>query len=353
MGATMTRDGRGRRDRPGHPVAMAIAVLLALIALAGCRKPDPVYDRVPRPVGTRDIVRAERRDGTMLSEAERLAVLGAHDRYIAAFDALRQAELVPFAEELRSADAESIARDERKLRSLVSRHLGIIGRIESLDESFLTEVSAALGPGREGFVARLRNRRVLDRASALSAGDGGRALLDVRQLVDQLALGESDRIATEPLLQEFETQAVSIAAEITREQATLPLSYLAVLERRGSAESSVDGSLRDDARRKEGYAQSRNRAINIQKTTGRKLFIAHAVLQAKDRRFFRKNFAQRLHRVGSLRSFDGQEKDVFGAGTDFMRRRDGSQIFDQAVAIRRLDFQPAPIDGINVRRSAD
>lgn len=264
MGATMTRDGRGRRDRPGHPVAMAIAVLLALIALAGCRKPDPVYDRVPRPVGTRDIVRAERRDGTMLSEAERLAVLGAHDRYIAAFDALRQAELVPFAEELRSADAESIARDERKLRSLVSRHLGIIGRIESLDESFLTEVSAALGPGREGFVARLRNRRVLDRASALSAGDGGRALLDVRQLVDQLALGESDRIATEPLLQEFETQAVSIAAEITREQATLPLSYLAVLERRGSAESSVDGSLRDDARRKaqeraefERYAESR------------------------------------------------------------------------------------------------
>lgn len=264
LGPRLSRAPLGGRIAGGAPIGLLLAVLSVLIGLTGCRRPDPVYDRVPRPVGTRDVVRAERRDGTPLTDAERIRLIEVHDRYLESFDELRQSELIPFAADYRELDNEAIYRDERKLRSMVSRHLSIVGRIESLDEDFFTELTTALGPDRRNFVTRLRNRRLIDRASALSAGDGGRTLLDVRQLVDQLELGESERLATEPLLLAFEEQASVIAVEIGREQATLPLSYMSVIERRGSAESAVSSGLRDEARQRareraefERYAESR------------------------------------------------------------------------------------------------
>lgn len=245
-------------------LTLALLIVVATLAVGGCRRPDPVYDRIPRPLSTRDVVRAERRDGTPLSETERLLALEIHDRYLAAFEALRVNELVPFAADYRTIDGDGAYGDPRRLRSLVSRHMGIVQRIEGLDEQFLSELAAGLGPERTRFIAHLKTRRTIDRASALSAGDGGRTLLDVRLLVEQLGLDPTERTTVEPILEEFDAQAAQLAREIGAEQATLPLSYMAVIERRGPAERSVDPSLRDEARKQareraefERYAESR------------------------------------------------------------------------------------------------
>jgi hypothetical protein len=244
---------------------MAVIALTAVAVFGGgCRRPDPVYDRVPRPIGTRDIVRAERRDGTPLSEPERLAVQALHDRYLAGFDAFREAELIPFAADYRTTDVEAVRNDQRRLRALINRHVSIMNRIEALDESFYDDVASALGDDRERFIACLRSRRALDRASALSVGDGGRVLIDLRQLLDRFDLDESDRAMVEPILQAFDAEASMLAGAIADEQATLPLSHLAVLERRGPASNDVDRTRSDEERKRahdraewERFAESR------------------------------------------------------------------------------------------------
>ncbi|MBL9118497.1 MAG: hypothetical protein JNL80_01115 [Phycisphaerae bacterium] len=249
---------------PIRAFATVVSLLLVALVWGGCRRPDPVYDRVPRPIGTRDLVRAERRDPVPLTSAEWQAVRELHDRYLQSFAAFREAELIPFAADFSSTDAEAIRADERKLRSVIARHLGIMGRIGSMDDAFIAELGDALGEGRSALVERLKARRAIDRASALSVGDGGRGLLDLRQLLDAFDIDETERAMIEPTLREFDAEASSLARSIADEQATLPLSHLEVLERRGPASSSVDPALRDEARKKameraewDRYAESR------------------------------------------------------------------------------------------------
>jgi hypothetical protein len=254
------RAGEVRGGWTSHPrtkatIGWLLVVLVALPALllSGCRRPDPVFDRMPRPVGTRDFVRAERRatDGGALplTDAEWQAVRQAHERYLTQFESFREAELIPYATALREASQENLRNDARLLRSLVNRHLGLVRHVESLDETLFADVHGALGPDREQYVERLASRRLIDVASALSIGDGGRALLDLRQLVDRFELTETERLSIEPTLREFDREAKALAVTIAEKQALLPLAHLAVLERRGPPERSVDPALRDNARR--------------------------------------------------------------------------------------------------------
>jgi hypothetical protein len=245
--------------------AMLVGLTLwALGALGGCRRPEPVYDRIPRPIATRDLVRAERRAGQPLSESERRAVVALLDRSLEAFEALRSNEILPFAEAYRALNAQGAYADPQALRSIVSRHRGILLRIEGIDDDLFRALAETLGPQRASLIAHLRIRRAIDRASVLSLGDGGRTLLDVRTLVAQLEL-EPETLATiEPILQDFDRDAAEVARRIAEEQATLPLRYMEVIERRGPAERSVDPALRDDARKQardraehERYAESR------------------------------------------------------------------------------------------------
>lgn len=241
-----------------------LLLCLAVVTLGGCRRPEPVYDRIPRPIATRDIVRAERRAGTPLGETERRAVVALLDRSFEAYEALRTNEIIPFTEAHRALNAEGAYADPQALRSIVSRHRGILLRIEGIDEDLLRALAEALGPERADLVAHLRNRRAIDRASALSLGDGGRTLLDVRTLVGQLELEGETLVAIEPILRDFDREASELARRIAEEQATLPLRYMEVIERRGPAERSVDPALRDEARKQareraeyERYAESR------------------------------------------------------------------------------------------------
>lgn len=256
------------RPLMSYRAALLLLALGLLFGVAGCRRPDPVYDRVPRPIGTRDLVRAERRARIELTAPigaeEWRSIWALHDSYLEAFDALRAAELVPFAAQIRDADLEGLRNDPRRLRSLVSRHLSIVHSIQSMDESFCTDLAALVGEARTGLAERLRARRAIDRASALSIGDGGRPLLDLRQLVDRIDLGDAEWAAAEPILSEFDTQAASLANLIAEEQANLPIAHLSVLDRRGAPADSLDPSLRGDARKQaldraelERFAESR------------------------------------------------------------------------------------------------
>ncbi len=236
------------RSRPGAICATMLVIALAALTLAGCRRPDPVYDRVPQPISTRDLVRAERRVQQPLTEAERRALEPVQDAYLATFEEFRQSDLVPFAAELREVDPQKLRSDERTLRALVGRHLGILNRIVAMDDAFLAAAAEALGPGRANFVEMLRVRRILDRASVVSVGDSGRGLLDLRSLVDSLALDAATRAALEPSLLSHDSEATVVAQNILQEQATLPLTHLAVLAKRGPARP--DPSLREDQREK-------------------------------------------------------------------------------------------------------
>lgn len=245
--------------------AAFVACAIALV-LGGCRRPDPVYDRTPRPIATRDLVRAERRSATVLDAAGRQALREAHDRYLAAFEVFRTSELEPFAAELRSAPPDQIAADPKRLRSFVGRHRGLMSRIASLDDAFLDDLRASLGDARADFIERLRSRRSIDRASALSFGDGGRGLLDLRQLLDAFDLDESERAMVEPTLRDFDREAASLASSIADAQANLPLEHLQVLERRGPPERDVDPRLKDDARKKAFEAAELERYAEARKT---------------------------------------------------------------------------------------
>jgi len=244
---------RAIRDR----VAGLIAVMLVMTALAGCRGPDPVYDRTPRPIATRDLVRAERRAASPLNPAERIVLETLHDGYLASFDEFRESELIPFAEYFRDLSPQAMRNDERALRSVVSRHRSILSQLESLDETFVERVSTALGPARSRYVALLRARRVLDRASALTMGDGGGRLLDVHLLVDRLDVDPQQRATIDSLLAAHDAEAGVIAAGIMQEQATLPLSYITVVQRRGPPQAPPGASGKDRQKAIEHSEQER------------------------------------------------------------------------------------------------
>ncbi len=259
-----TRPSIGGGWRPTAAALILLLLGLSVLTLGGCRRPEPVYDRIPRPIGTRDIVRAERRAGVLLTESERRAATALIDRSLEAFDALRSTEIIPFTEAHRSLNAKGAYADPQALKSIVSRHRGILLRIEGIDEDLLRSLAETLGPGRADLIAHLRTRRAIDRASVLSLGDGGRTLLDVRTLVGQLELEPETLVTIEPILRDFDREAAELARRITEEQATLPLRFMEVIERRGPAERSIDPALRDEARKQareraehERYAESR------------------------------------------------------------------------------------------------
>ncbi|MDZ4832127.1 MAG: hypothetical protein SGJ09_18275 [Phycisphaerae bacterium] len=254
--------------RPARQISVVIAVALALLwALGGCRRPDPVYGRFPRPLATRDLVRAERRAGPPLSVAERAALESVHDRYLAAFEDIRTSEMIPFAATLaesgRQTNSDPFA-DPKELRRRVGRHASIIAHVAALDADFLSDAETTLGTHRADTIASLRDRRALDRANVLSVSDGGRVLLDLSTLLERLKLDDDVTALIAPELASHAAQAAQLAQRIAHDQMYLSTRYLDVLVRKGEPEDLVAPSLEGEARenalnrlRQERYAETR------------------------------------------------------------------------------------------------
>lgn len=201
----------------------------------------------------RDVVRAERRAGD-LTEPERLAVERALDNHQTQFEALRSTRIQAFVESIRTLSADDAFNDPIVLRRNMERHAGILVEIVALDDTLFDSLERALGPSRAGFVEAMRLRRSLDRANALSVGDGGRALPDLEILVDRLGLEPESRDAIRPILAEHARQAAAIADRIGREQLSVTQRYLDLTQRLGPAENAPgvpQGDGRDDAINKE------------------------------------------------------------------------------------------------------
>lgn len=228
---------------------LAIVVGLALLAVVGCRRPDPVYDRFPRPISMRDVVRAERRAGD-LTEPERLAVERALDNHQTQFEAVRSTRIQAFVESIRTLSSDEAFNDPVVLKRNMDRHAAILQEIVALDDALFESLDRALGPSRAGFVDAMRLRRSLDRANALSVGDGGRALPDLVIVVDRLGLEPETRAAISPILDAHAREAAAIADRIGREQLAVTQRYLDLNQRLGPPESAPgvpQGDGRDDA----------------------------------------------------------------------------------------------------------
>lgn len=185
----------------------------------------------------------------MLSDSEWTALQAAHDRYLAAYEDLRTSTIAPFLDDVRDAGGEAAFADPVLLRRRIARHAGIVDQIAALDESFLSDALAALGPGRESTVQALRDRRRLDRANALSQGDGGKSLLDLRTAIDRLGFDEQTMAAIAPDLSAFAASAAQLADRIAHEQSRLPVRYLEVVESKGRPEDLVDPKLDGESRK--------------------------------------------------------------------------------------------------------
>lgn len=243
-------------------------ILLGVAAMlpAACRRPAPVYDRIPDPISMRDVVRAESvvaaasgpEVDPLLGEFELIAVETVLDRHQAAYEEVRLRDVQPLLDDLplEAGDGDDLdPHAHRLLRQRIARHRAVLSRVAALDEEALEELATILGPARGPLIERLRFARALARANAVVVADGGGHLFDLRAELLRLAPNRSSYAAAEPALVRHESAALPLVERIVEAQVRLPLEYREIIRRRGPPEADVPEAL--DGRERE---QAVNRA---------------------------------------------------------------------------------------------
>ena len=229
------RTERSEPTRPMRWIRQGLVLALMTVLWATLEARAQMIPFVPAPVTTPELSRYA--DALDLSSAQRLAVLEAHDAYLAEFRELEDDEVVQLIEDLlrqaRVFTQDGFQIPERsEFENLIELFDEILDKAKAIDRRLFDHVAGVLTDAQVATLPSVRLRRELDTyvqlmevTSELNAG----ARVVLSTFVRELDLDDEARARIEPSLRQYERGAVARKRKLYRllkEAATLALDTI-------------------------------------------------------------------------------------------------------------------------------
>lgn len=222
-----------------------LLLLIVPLALTAPARGQGTGDALPDPISSRDLDVYGRLLG--LGDQQRLAVDQLHAEYLERFASLRDGDIEEFMDRSQRILSSFMWNpDVEGLRKALRDHEQLLSRIERMDRSLFDALAGVLTEEQAAQLARVALRRERQRTDAglvrMIARSNPGARADIAGMADAIDLDDADRLAIDPMLEQWEIRSAAATRRLAQEART---TFIDLAERMETLLADEGGTVED------------------------------------------------------------------------------------------------------------